>query len=301
MRSSLVLVATLAAGPGCSDDAPVADPYQCVAAGGSRCFEVPIDVMYAVDATGTIVDPLLDCGPYEVALSSGPLTIGGLTVDNTEELAVPDVRMEAYADHRFTAPLFDVTSSETGNWMVTVDQMPSLTFTRVSKADHLDLLYLHQRIDIALPVQDMRNVRTVTRDQIAARIATAGDLFVPGTSQLAGVAHDCAGNRLGSVIANASPVTAKLGSRRFEPGVRVYYELENGAALARRPQLHETSGSGGFAITNLPPGPHFIQLWGFPTQADLAIDFDGLRLVAEYEITVFEGESAIVMPLHARL
>jgi hypothetical protein len=170
----------------------------------------------------------------------------------------------------------------------------------VSKAGNLDVLRAYEQFDIGTLVQDSLEIASVTRDDIAARIAAVGDQMLAGKSQLAGIAYDCNGNRLGSAIVNPSPVSAKLGTKRFEPGVRVFYELESGTALARRPQLHETSGSGGFAITNLSPGPHFVQLWGFPTESDLDIDFEGLKLLAEYEIMVFVGEASIVMPAYAR-
>jgi hypothetical protein len=297
MRMWLVL---LVGAIGCSNDGPAADPYKCISAGGEACFQLPSDVLYAVTEAGEVVAPVLGCGAPVVEYSASSVMLSGLTIDSSGDLAVPGVRIETFEDRHFTGSVFDVTSDSTGAWSASVTQLPSIGFTKVSKAGNLDVLHVYERFDIATPTQDMLEVASVTRDEIAARIAAVGDLMLAGKSQLAGIAYDCAGNRLGSAIVNASPVSAKLGSKRFELGVRTYYELEGGASLARRPQLHETSGSGGFAITNLSPGAHFIQLWGFPTAADLDIDTDGLKLLAEYEIAVFEGESSFVMTAYAQ-
>lgn len=292
----MVIAGLLGGAAACEDGALEADPYGCMSAGGAACFELPIDTLYAIDDTGAVVDATLGCGPPQVVMSTSPITIGGLTVNLDETLAVEDVQIEAYADVGLTTPLFETSSGADASWSATVNAMPSTVSIGLGKADRLPMLHLARPIDIAASVTTDVQLVTPTRDEVAARLASVGDFFTLGSSQLFGTVHDCAGHRLASVLVNAAPVTAKLGSKRFESGVRTYYALDSGA-LARRPQLHETTGNGGFMITNLRPGPHFIQLWGFPTRADLEIDGEGIRLLGETEIMVFEGESGLTLPV----
>jgi hypothetical protein len=282
-------------------DDPTASPYKCLGKGGVGCFEMPEDIMHAVDASGSVVEPALGCGPYVAVDSPAPVTLMGTTVDaNDPELAVDTVRIEAFDNVELTEPVFDVTSDDAGAWSTTVPTLPSQAFSRASKPGNLDLYYLYDRIDVGQATQSLA-FHTATRAQIAGVIENVGDQFLPGKTQLAGVAYDCAGNRLASVIANASPVSAKNGSRLFEAGVKTYYGPATDApVLARRTELHETSESGRFAIANLPPDKHYIQLWGFATEADRLREQFGLTLVAEVEIYTFNGEAGVILPLYAR-
>jgi hypothetical protein len=301
--AALVLGLTgLIGATGCTtQDDPTASPYKCLAKGGVGCFEMPDDIMYAVDPSGEVVAPSLGCGAYVAIDSPGPVMFSGTTVDADDaELAVDTVHLEASANVELTTPLFDVTSDDAGVWSTTVASMPSQAFLRVSKPGNLDLYYLYTRIDIGQAAQSL-SFHTASRAQVAAVIESAGDQFLPGTSQLSGVAYDCAGNHLASVIANASPVSAKNGSRLFEAGVKTYYGPQSATPmLTRRTELHQTSGSGRFAIANLAPEKHYIQLWGFLTEDDRLREQFGLTLVAEVEIYTFNGEAGVIMPVYAR-
>jgi hypothetical protein len=71
MRRRLVLALAVL---GCNDHSPVADPYKCISAGGEACFELPSDVLYAVNGDGAPVAPILGCGPRAVETSPSPFT-----------------------------------------------------------------------------------------------------------------------------------------------------------------------------------------------------------------------------------
>jgi hypothetical protein len=301
MRLGAALVVAITGLLGCTDGEPAASPYKCLAKGGVGCFEIPDDIMYAVDPSGAVVEPSLGCGPYVAIDSAAPVMLSGTTVDvNDAELAIDEVHLEAFSTVELAAPLFDVTSDASGAWSTTVASMPSQVFTRASKPGNLDLYYLYSRIDVGQPTQTIA-FHTATRAQVAGVIESVGDQFLPDKTQLSGIAYDCAGNHLASVIANASPVSAKNGSRLYESGVKTYYGPAGDAPMyIRRTELHQTSASGRFAITNLPPQKHYIQLWGFLTEDDRLREEFGLTLVAEVEIYTFNGEAGVVMPVYAR-
>ena len=302
MRSPVVLLIGLAFGPGCSDDGPAADPYRCIAAGGEACFELPTDVVGAADAMGAAAVPILACDNFEIATSASPIMFSGHTVDfSAADTYLPAVRVEAFGDLAFTSKIFDETSDSEGAWAATAS-VPNLAFGRTTAAGQLPIYFLYGRIDIDDPVQDMFDVQTATRLQIAASIEVAGDRFLPGKSQVAARALDCFGNRLTNVIGNIAPASGKNGSRLFEPGVRTYYGLEGALpVLGRRTEVSQTTSTGVIGFANLAPGHHFIQLWGFPDDASLAQGSLGLELLDEKELIVFDEEAAFLVELNGRL
>jgi len=200
-----------------------------------------------------------------------------------------------------TAVLFDTVSGTEGMWTASAS-VPSLAFARTTKAGQLPLQFLYGRVDINDATHDMFNFSSATKSQVASLIELVGDRFLPGKSQLASAAVDCLDNKLVNVIGNVAPASGKNGSRLFEPGVRVYYGIAGPLPiLGRRTELIQTTTSGTIAFTNLAPGKHYVQLWGFPTTDDLAKGTVGLKLLDEKEILVPDGDGGILMPLNGRL
>lgn len=284
---------------GCSDDGPAADPYKCVSAGGDACFQMPTDVVYATDAGGAIVEPMLDCEPYEPSFSAG--TLSGLTVDAFDsEQTIGGVELLGFRDLELTDGMFDVISAEDGSWAASVVELPRRSFAVSRRPGALDVHVLYREVDTAQSPASLR-FPTATREQLSSLLATAGDQFLPGTTQVLAFATDCAGQPLGNVIANSAPVSARAGSRLFDPGVRIYYRVEGTApVLARRTMQWQTASAGSLSIANLSPGTHYIQLWGFRTPNDVLYEADGIELLAEYPIETFEGEAAVVMSVSTR-
>lgn len=291
-----MLTALLVGVLGCGDEGPAADPYQCMAGGGAACFELPTDVIRAADADGVAVLPVLDCGPYEDL--DGTVAFTGQTIDLITKAPVGDVRVEGFGDLSMTARLFDVTSDDAGDYTVTAAQT-SVSHRRTTRAGSLPVHMLYQRTNVAVPQQSL-DLETTTHAQMQSLLQTVGDRFLLSRTQLLATAFDCAGNHLINVIANIGPATARNGSRLFETGVRVYYGREDGT-LRRRTELMQTTGGGTLAITNISVGTHFVQLWGYPTEQDLAVGSPALKLLGEVQIYVPDVDAAILLPLHGRL
>ena len=299
MRVPLVLFAALVA---CSDDEPAADPYKCMAAGGGGCFEMPTKPIAAADANGNAATPVLDCAPYEV--TSGPVTFTGQTVNLLNKAATPAVKVEVFGDLQLTLPAGNATSDDAAAYSLAIDPMPSQSFWRTTSAANLPLYFAYKRVDVTNPQQDMHDVVTATRANIGGILASVGDSFLIDKSQIFGTAYDCNGNRLVNVIANVAPNSGANGSRVFETGVKIYYyalDTQNMVALHRRTQAAMTSSPGSFVATNVATGKHYLQIWGYPSEAALAEGSAALELIGEVELAVPSMETAQFTSVYGRL
>jgi hypothetical protein len=299
MKTSFAIVAVLA---GCADDKQPADPYECMAAGGAACFELPTKPIAAVDALGKPAQPSLECGPYEVHTSAAPVTLAGTTINALDGEAVPLVHVEAFADLATTSLLGETISDELGAYALTIPAMPSQLFARTIATGALPLYFLYARTDVGAAQQSMFELITGTRAQLASTLELVGDQFLPGRSQVTAVAYDCNGNRLVNVIGNLAPSSAAGGDREHEPGVRTYYTIDRSSpALGRRTQLSMTTVAGSFVASNVTSGRHYVQVWAFPAEAALAKGDEGLMLIGEAELAVPSTETGLYVELHSRL
>jgi hypothetical protein len=298
-RLASVLLLVLA---GCGDGEPSADPYACMAAGGAACFQLPASTIAAADALGKPAQAALHCSPYEVHTSVAPVTFSGRTVNSFERTMTPLVHVEAFADLGLTSLLGETISDEVGAYELTIGTMPSQLFVRTTATGALPMHLLYQRTDPAVTQHAMFELATASRDDVATSLALVGDRFAIGKSQVTGIAYDCDGNRLVNVIANLAPESAAIGHRTFEPDVRTYYIADRASpALARRVDLAQTTIAGSFTATNVAPGRHFVQLWGFVSESAVADGADGLTLLGEAELAVPATETGLLVAVHARV
>jgi hypothetical protein len=299
MRISFALAMVLG---GCADDAVTPTPYTCLAAGGAACFQLPTKPIAAADAFGKPAQPVLDCGPYEVRTSAAPVTFRGTTVNALDATATPLVHVEAFEDLAMTRVLGETVSDELGAYSLTIPAMPSQRFVRTFSTGALPVHVLYERTDVASPVHDNVELATATRANLASTLELVGDHFVPGRSQVLGVAVDCAGNSLVNVIANVAPSSAAAGDREYEAGVRTYYAVDRKSpALGRRTQVMQTTVAGRFAASNLHSGRHYMQIWGFLAESSMVDGADGLELLGEVELAVPTTETGLFVTVHGRL
>ena len=296
MKAMIVIVTAVV---GCTDNGPSADPYQCMSAGGSACFQLPNAKVEAADATGASVAVDLTCNPTSMPL--GPVTVTGTTVGLFGGNPIGPARVEMYGNLALTTALADVTSDDgsvdpmlLGSYSAAVDNLPSQIFVRASRVGLLPVTALYQHID-ATQAQSYK-VLLAGQDNFTTQLEAVGDKFQPGKSQVFGTAFDCNGNRMVNVIANVATTSAIASTRQYESGVRVYYDVDGTyPSLARRTQLSQTTTFGGFAISNLSFGHHFVQIWGFASDADISKQASGLSLLGEREVIVTNTETAYLV------
>jgi hypothetical protein len=272
---------------GCAGDPDPADPYACMAAGGAACFELPSTAVEAIDVADNPVEPALDCAP--VTATSFTSAVGGHTIDLFTGTPLPGISVQVFDDVGLTAKSDDTVSDNYGELTV----MPRMTVaTWWTDGDgRMPLVEVEKR------TADGFDALTTTTDDITALVTSVSDRLLPNKSVVITRIRDCNGNRLLNTIINVAPATGKNGSRLFEPGVRTYYYGGETKQLMRRTQLAQTTRESAAVATNLSPGPQLVQLWGFPTQADELQGTVGLRLLAEVEVVVPDGQNTIVAPL----
>lgn len=269
-----------------------------MAGGGGGCFEMPTAAVAAANPDGTLDAPLLACAPFAVVQSPGPLTFTASTSYMRSGERAKDVHVELFADPALTNLLGEATSDEAGELELATAGAPSLVFARALKDGGLPHAHMYQRVDFADP---RLALETATRMEIDENLRAVGDQFLPGRSQLASLAVDCANRPLANAIANIAPVSGRNGSRLFVPDARVYYASAGDSPMfQRRTQQMQTSASGQLAISEIPPGHYFVQLWGFTSAEDVPFGAEALQLLDEVELTTSATETKYIVPLRAR-
>jgi hypothetical protein len=272
---------------GCAGDPDPADPYACMAAGGAACFELPTTAVEAIDVADNPVDPALDCAPVTGTPLSAT-TVGGHTIDLFTGTPLPGIAVQVFDDVGLTAKSDDTVSDNYAE--LTVMPRMSVAYWRTEGDGRMPL------VEVEKKTADGFDALTTTPQDITALVTSVSDRLLPNKSLVITRIRDCNGNRLLNTIINVAPATGKNGSRLFEPGVRTYYYADT-KQLMRRTQLAQTTRESAAVATNLSPGHQLVQLWGFPTQADELQGAVGLKLLAEVEVVVPDGQNTIVAPL----
>lgn len=256
-----------------------------MAAGGAACFELPTTAVEAIDVADNPVAPALDCAPV-TGTPLGATTVGGHTIDLFTGTPLPGIQVQVFDDVGLTAKSDDTVSDNYAE--LTVMPRMSVAYWRTDGDGRMPLVEVEKR------TADGFDALTTTPEDITALVTSVSDKLLPNKSVVVSRIRDCNGNRLLNTIINVAPATGKNGSRLFEPGVRTYYYADK---LMRRTQLAQTTRESAAVATNLSPGPQLLQLWGFPTQADELQGAVGLKLLAEVEVVVPDGQNTIIAPL----
>lgn len=257
-----------------------------MASGGNACFELPTTIVEAVDVADNPVSPVFDCAPLVQQPVSGAM-LDGHTVDFATRMPMPNIEVQMFEDLALAS---QVTTFSNEYAEVTAAPSVSLMHWRTLGDDRLPTLDLYK------PMLDGFDAFTTTKADITALVTSVSDKFAPGKSQLVTSIRDCNGSRLMNTIINVAPATGRNGSKLFEAGVRTYYFADTGMP-ARRTQLAQTTRESRALATNLAPGRHLLQLWGFTEQADVLEGSLGLSLLAEVELVLPDGEHAVLVPL----
>lgn len=146
----------------------------------------------------------------------------------------------------------------------------------------LDTLLLNQLVQPDMAMQMISSIQAVSRTTAALLSALINKTRTPGTGVLAGAMRDCGGKELSNFIAT---VSSTRGTATPLPGADTYYFDPSAGLPVRHSQRGAAAADGLFMIIELPVAPTaYVQIWGYPTDADLAAD--QLKLVAELEAPV---------------
>jgi hypothetical protein len=132
---------------------------------------------------------------------------------------------------------------------------------------------------------ELQIVSTGTANALPALI---GQTRTPGLGVIAGALRDCQGREISNFIATVS--STKGITTRVE-GAPTYYFSPTLKTPARSKAQPTSSANGLFMVIEIPPqASTFVQMWGYPTDADLAAG--SLKLIAELQVPVI-GETVV--------
>lgn len=146
----------------------------------------------------------------------------------------------------------------------------------------LDTLLLNQIVAPDMAMQTFGSINTVSQTTATLLPALINKQRTAGTGVLAGAVRDCQDRELSNYIAT---VSSTKGTVTHLPGADTYYFDPVAGLPVRHNQRGAASADGLFMVIEMPPAATaYVQVWGYPTDADLA--GDQLKLIAELQTPV---------------
>jgi hypothetical protein len=273
LRSTIALTLLLAAAACGGGDKPAPD-----APGPDIGFNKPAAALKA-NANGVEIGPAdLTClgTPASDPATATAITLDAVVKDFQTGDAVAAV-VTAFPNADVGQPFATATADALGKISIVVPMGTKRFGFKMTHKDSLDTLLLNQKVGpTTTPVMfgNIQIVSTVTANVLPAFI---GKIRTAGTGVLAGAMRDCQDRDLSNFIA---AVSSTPGTATHLPGADAYY-FDPTAGLPVKHNVHESASADGlFMVIELAPTPTaYVQIWGYPTDADLAAD--RLALVAE--------------------
>jgi hypothetical protein len=163
---------------------------------------------------------------------------------------------------------------------------------KMTSSNALPTLLLNQSLSSpSTAVQTGAKIQSVSNATAATLPALIGQTRVQGTGVVAGALRDCQRLEVSGFIAtmSATPTTATPMD-----GAEAYYFSSGVGLPVHHNQQAASSEDGLFMIIQVPTtsATGYVQMWGYPTAADLAQGMAGLKLIAELQVPIF-GDTVI--------
>ena len=257
-------------------------------------FPVPTAVTKAnSDSTGAWVelgDADWSClnTPSDDQPSTQAIALTGKIRDfQTSSTSIGNATVTAFAGFDTTGNLVQATSSNVaqtrGDYTMNVPMLPTgqtrIGF-KIEASGWLKTYLLNQYLNPANATQNL-NISAVSESTANALPAFVGVTRDPADGVLAGAMRDCQGREVSNAVATVSSTS---GTVSHLPGAETFYFSALSTSLpVRHSQAPTTNKDGLFVVLGLPPqtAAAYIQVWGFPTAADLAMGAAGLKLLSE--------------------
>ena len=295
MRQRLAIVffwLAAACGSGSSTHKPDAPP--------DNGFTPPTQVLHAFDNS---VMPATDLGPADLSCLNTPTSDKATTVAVTLTSIVKDFQtgnptagahVIAFDGIDSSTPWDTETSDADGNITFAVpagrvrfgfemtDPSPSPQFLPTFLVNQ----YLNP--DPSMTAQTLEKIQTVSTSTADTLPALINQQRIAGTGVLAGALRDCQHHEIANFIATVSSTS---GTVTPLAGAETYYFSASVNLPVRHMQQESSSSDGLFMAIQLPPTPTaYVQMWGFPSDADLASG--QLKLISELKVPVL-GDSVV--------
>jgi len=243
----------------------------------------------------TAPDTWMEIGPANLACLNTPnadvATANLIVVDTKVEdfqsgNLVPNTTVTVFANQDSASPFpgGPYVSSSTGATLSVMIPAGTKRFGYKMKNDNaLDTLLLNQTLESpTLTPQMVGKIQSVSTATGATLPALIGVSRTPGTGVLAGAVRDCSKKEMSNFIAT---VSSTPNTTTHLDGVDTYYFSSSVGLPVRHSQQDLSSKDGLFMAIEMAPTPTaYVQVWGYPTQADL--DADNLKLIAQLQTQV---------------
>jgi len=285
--SSLFTIATLSLAACGGDDTTTPDAAVDIG------FNLPTVSLHANKETSP--DVWEDQGPADLSCLNTPSADMATTVqvslatkvtDFQSGNAVPNSMVKIFKGVDYMNPFDTQTADGNANITFTVPTGVTRFGYLMTSSTALPTFLLNQILPSpSEPSQTEAKIQSVSNATAATLPALIGQTRTVGTGVVAGALRDCQKREISGFIATISSVK---GSSTTIAGADAYY-FDSAVGLPVHHNRQESaSGDGLFMIIEIPSSmpTGYVQMWGFPTDADKAMGMAGLKLIAELQVPV---------------
>jgi hypothetical protein len=220
------------------------------------------------------------------AASTVEITLNTKVNDFQSGNAVPGATVTAFHNQDINTPFSTATSDSSANVTLMIPSGTKRFGYKMTSMSALPTLLLNQTLSSpSTTPQTASAIRSVSNATAATLPALIGQTRTVGTGVVAGALRDCQEREVSGFIATMS---STKGSAATIMGADTYYfDSAVGLPVHHNRQKY-ASEDGLFMIIEVPTtSPKgYVQMWGFPTDADLAMGMAGMKLLAELEVPV---------------
>jgi hypothetical protein len=227
------------------------------------------------------------------------VTLNVVVKDFQSGNAVPGSTIEAFPDQKYQEPFAQATGTS-----VMADSMANATLTipqgtkrfgyRMTSSTSLPTFLLNQVLEPTAPIQPTgtcdptpcrTKIQSVSNATAATLPALIGQTRTIGTGVVAGALRDCQEREISGFIATMSSTPAQANT--VSGADTYYFDSAVGLPVHHNRQAY-ASGDGLFMIIEVPSTATtgYVQMWGFPTEADMQMQQAGLKLIAELQVPI---------------
>jgi hypothetical protein len=216
--------------------------------------------------------------------TSEAVTLNTKVADFQTAKAVPLADVTAFAGIDLAHP-FDTKKSDTAGLISFKIPIGTGRFGfKMTQPDQFDTLLLFQAVQPIGPVQTIpAKIQSISNGTASALPALIGETRIVGTGVVAGALRDCQNREISNFVATLSSTS---GTATKVAGAETYYFSPTVGLPDRHTRQPQASGDGLFMTVQIPSTAPtgYVQMWGFPTQADL--DSGTMKLIAELQVPV---------------
>jgi hypothetical protein len=211
------------------------------------------------------------------------ITLNTTVKDFQNDTPVPNAMVTAFKNLDINAPFATVTADSMGKLSITIPMDTKRFGFKMKDPASLDTLLLNQIfIDPTTTPQTFGSIDIISMVTGSVLPTIIGKSRTPGTGVLAGAVRDCQGRLMSNFIAT---VSSSRGTVTHLAGADSYYFDAVSGFPVRHTVRASAAANGLFMVIEMQPtATGYVQVWGYPTEADLA--GDQLKLIAELQAPV---------------